>query len=117
MFGYQRKARVLFALSDIILATLAFTISYHIRAAQRWHFLFYLTLQQQVLVLGFSLFAWVTIGLWFEVYAKLDAGHPRTILRDSVRQCASGALCLLVFEYALRMDLSRFFLALYQGSP
>lgn len=30
-----------------------------------------------------------------------------------MRQCACSALCLLVFEYALRMDLSRFFLALF----
>jgi exopolysaccharide biosynthesis polyprenyl glycosylphosphotransferase len=113
MFSHQRKARVLFELSDIILVALAFWIAYRIRAPLHWHFLFYLTTQQKVLVLGFSLFAWVTIGLWLEVYEKLDAGHPRTILRDAVRQCASSALCLLVFEYALRMDLSRFFLALY----
>ena len=64
-------------------------------------------------MLGFSLFAWVTIGLWLEVYEKLDAGHPRTVLRDSVRQVACGGLCLLVFQYSLRMELSRFFLALY----
>jgi len=113
MFRHQRKARVLFGLSDIILATLAFQLAYNTRAIQHWHFLFYLTVQQKVLVLGFSLFAWVTIGSWLEVYEKLDSGHPRTILRDSARQCAYGALCLLVFEYALRMDLSRFFLALY----
>jgi len=113
MFSHQRKARVLFELSDIILVTLAFEIAYQIRAPLHWHFLFYLTMQQKALVLGFSLFAWVTIGLWLEVYEKLDAGHPRTILRDAVRQCACSALCLLVFEYALRMDLSRFFLALY----
>ena len=113
MFSHQRKARVLFELSDIILVTLAFEAAYQIRAPLHWHFLFYLTMQQKALVLGFSLFAWVTIGVWLEVYEKLDSGHPRTILRDAVRQCACGALCLLVFEYALRMDLSRFFLALY----
>lgn len=116
MFRQQRKVRVLFALSEIVLATLAFEIAYHIRVPLHWHFLFYLfylTTQQKALILGFSLLAWVTIALWFEVYEKLDAGNPRTILRDSVRQCACGALCLLVFEYALRMELSRFFLVLY----
>jgi FlaA1/EpsC-like NDP-sugar epimerase len=113
MFSHQRKARVLFGLSDIVLATLAFEIAYRTRFIQHWHFLFYLTMEQKVLVLGFSLFAWVTIGSWLEVYEKLDSGHPRTILRDSARQCVYGALCLVVFEYAMRMDLSRFFLALY----
>src|SRR5579872_1319696 len=107
MLGHQRKARVLFQLSDVILATLAFEIAYQIRVPLHLHFLFYLTTQQKVLVLGFSLLAWVTIGLWLEVYEKLDVGNPRTILRDSIRQCACGGLCLLVFEYSLRMDLSR----------
>jgi exopolysaccharide biosynthesis polyprenyl glycosylphosphotransferase len=113
MFSHQRKARILFALSDITLVTLAFEIAYQIRVPLHWHFLFFLTTQQKALVLGFALLAWITIGLWLEVYEKLDAGNPRTILRDAVRQCASSALCLLVFEYSLRMDLSRFFLALF----
>jgi len=115
MFRHQRSARALYGLSDLILAALAFEIAYHARAIQHWHFLFYLTAEQQVLVLGFSLFAWVIIGLWLGVYDKLDSAHPGAILRDSVRQCAYGGLCLLVFEYALRMDLSRFFLALYSS--
>src|ERR1035441_2279011 len=107
MFRHQRSARALYGLSDLILAALAFEIAYHARAIQHWHFLFYLTAEQQVLVLGFSLFAWVMIGLWLGVYDKLDSAHPGAILRDSVRQCAYGGLCLLVFEYALRMDLDR----------
>ncbi len=113
MLGNDRKTRILFILADIALATLAFGIAYQIRVPLKWHFLFYLTRQQKVLILGFSLLAWVMAGWWFEGYDKLDTRNPRTILRDSVRQCASGALCLVVFEYTLRMDLSRFFLALY----
>ena len=113
MFRHQRNARVLFGLSDIIMATLAFGIAYRTRGALHWHFLFYLTREQKALVLGVSLLAWTAVGLWLEVYEKLDAANPRTVLRDTVRQCAYTALCLLVFQYTLRMDLSRFFLALY----
>ena len=113
MLGHQRKLRLVFAASDVLLAVVAFAIAYRIRVPLHWHFLFYLTLQQQVLILGFSLAAWVTIGGWFHIYEKLDTAHPRIILRDSVRQCVWAALCLLVFEYSLRMDLSRFFLSLY----
>jgi len=116
MFRHQRNARALYGLSDVILATLAFELAYQARAIQHWHFLFFLTPEQKALVLGFSLFAWVTIALWLGIYDKLDSAHPRTVLRDSVRQCAYGGLCLLVFEYALRMDLSRFFLALYSST-
>jgi exopolysaccharide biosynthesis polyprenyl glycosylphosphotransferase len=115
MLGHQRKARILFALSDIVLAVLAFEIAYWTRVALPWHFVFFLTAQQKALVLGFSLFAWVVIGLWLEVYEKLDAGHPGTVLRDSVRQVALGGVCLLIFQYALRMDLSRFILGAYCG--
>lgn len=111
MFSRQRKARLLFGLSDAVLATLAFAAAYQTRSLLRLHFIFYLTAQQVVLVLGFSLLAWVMIGRWLGIYEKLDSAHPRLVLRDSARQCALGALCLVIFEYLLRMDLSRFFVA------
>src|SRR6516225_300029 len=113
MFNRQRKARVLFALSDVFLATLAFEAAYRTRLLLHLEREFYLTIERKALVLGFSLLALVGFGLWLELYEKLDAGHPRLILRDAARQCAYGALFLVVFEYLLRLDLSRFFLALF----
>src|SRR5579871_1282972 len=113
MFSRPRKARVLFGLSDVVLVALAFEAAYQTRVPLHFHFVFYLTVQQKALLLGFSLVAWVLTGLWLEIYEKLDAGHPRVILRDAARQCACGALSLLIFEYAIRMDLSRFFLVLF----
>ena len=115
MFTRPRKARVLFGLSDIILVSLAFAAAYQTRAILHLQRLFYLTVEQTALILGFALVAWVTIGLWLEIYEKLDSGHPRIILRDTVRQCAYGALCLVLFEYLLRLDLSRFFLGLFSA--
>jgi len=113
MFNRQRKARVLFALSDVFLATLAFEAAYRTRVLLHLEREFYLTVERKALVLGFSLLALVGIGLWLEIYEKLDAGHPRLILRDVARQCAYSALFLVVFEYLLRLDLSRFFLTLF----
>jgi exopolysaccharide biosynthesis polyprenyl glycosylphosphotransferase len=113
MFSRQRKARILFGLSDIILAALAFEAAYQTRAILHLEHLFFLTVEKKALVLGFTLFAWVLIGLWLEVYEKLDSGHPLVILRDSARQCAYGAIFLVLFEYVLRLDLSRFFLLLF----
>ena len=113
MFSRQRKARILFGLSDIFLATLAFEAAYQTRAILPLEHLFYLSVPLKALVLGFALFSWVAIGVWLEVYEKLDAGHPRIILRDTARQCFYGALALVVFEYVLRLDLSRFFLLLF----
>ena len=115
MFTRPRKARVLFGLSDIILAVLAFEAAYQTRAILHLEHTFYLTVERKALVLGFALVAWVAIGLWLGVYEKLDSGHPRVILRDTARQCAWGALCLVLFEYVLRLDLSRFFLGLFSA--
>src|SRR3954471_9624962 len=109
MFARHRKARVLFGLSDILLAALAFEAAYQTRAVLHLEHDFFLTVERKALVLAFSLAAWVTIGLWLEIYEKLDSGHPRVILRDAARQCAYGALGLVVFEYLFRLDLSRFF--------
>jgi exopolysaccharide biosynthesis polyprenyl glycosylphosphotransferase len=113
MFTRPRKARVLFGLSDIVLAALAFEAAYQTRAILHLQRTFYLTAEQKALVLGFALVAWVTIGLWLGIYEKLQSGHPRVILRDTARQCAYGALCLVLFEYLLRLDLSRSFLGLF----
>jgi exopolysaccharide biosynthesis polyprenyl glycosylphosphotransferase len=115
MFSRQRKARILFGLSDLILVALAFEAAYQTRAILHLNHSFYLLMERKALVLGFSLVAWVAIGLWLEVYEKLDSGHPLIILRDSARQCSYGAVCLVVFEYVLRLDLSRFFLVLFSA--
>lgn len=113
MFARQRKARVLFGLSDIVLAALAFEAAYQTRAVLHLEHEFYMTVERKALVLAFSLAAWVAIGLWLEVYEKLDSGHPRVVLRDAANQCAYGALGLVLFEYLFRLDLSRFFVALF----
>jgi hypothetical protein len=109
MFSPQRKARVLFGLSDVVLGLLAFEAAYQTRSLLHLRFLFYFTADETALILGFSLLALVLIGLSLGIYERLDSAHPRIILRDTARQCALGALCLVSVEYLLRMDLSRFF--------
>jgi exopolysaccharide biosynthesis polyprenyl glycosylphosphotransferase len=115
MFSRHRKARVLFGLSDIVLVALAFEGAYQTRAFLPLERTFFLTTDKNALVLGSSLVAWILIGLWLGIYEKLDSGHPLIVLRDSARQCAYGALCLIVIEYVLRLDLSRFFLLLFSA--
>lgn len=115
MFGRHRKARVLFGLSDVVIAAVAFEAAYQTRVLLHLERSFYLTVERKALVLAFALAAWVTMGLWLAVYEKLDIGNPRVILRDAARQCGYGALCLVVFEYVFRLDLSRFFLVLFSA--
>src|SRR3954468_11746245 len=113
MFSRHRKARVLFGLSDIVLVALAFEAAYQTRSILNLERVFYLRVDQKALVLGFAVLAWIAIAVWLEIYEKLDAGHPLIILRDSFRQCLYAAMGLIVFEYTLRLDLSRAFLALF----
>jgi exopolysaccharide biosynthesis polyprenyl glycosylphosphotransferase len=110
--GRNRKARVLFGLSDIALTGLGFWAAYQTRVGLRLEHAFYLEFPVRVLTLGFSMLSWLLIGLWLQVYDRLDSGAPRIILRDTFRQCGYGAISLIVFEFALRLDLSRPFLGL-----
>jgi exopolysaccharide biosynthesis polyprenyl glycosylphosphotransferase len=113
MFSRPRKARVLFGISDILLVSLAFALAYRTRSILHLEHVFFLTPEQMALVLGSALLAWIAIAWWLEIYEKLDSGHPRVILRDAAKQCVYGALCLVVLEYVLRLELSRFFVLLF----
>jgi exopolysaccharide biosynthesis polyprenyl glycosylphosphotransferase len=110
-----RKARVLFGLSDIVLTALGFWAAYQTRLWVRLEHVFFLDFPTKVLLLSFCMLSWLLIGLWLQVYDRLDSGAPRVILRDTFRQCGYGAVCLVVFEFAFRLDLSRPFLALIAG--
>ncbi len=114
MFSRQhRKAKVLFGVSDVLLTALAFEAAYQTRILLHLDRVFFLIVPVKALLLGFSLAAWVVIGLWLGIYERLDSGDPRVILRDSFRQCSYGIICLVTFEYLMRLDLSRPFLALF----
>ena len=52
-------------------------------------------------------------GAWWETYDRIDATHPRIILRDAFRQCLLGAMSVILFQYVWRLDLSRLFVALF----
>lgn len=116
MFSRPRKARVLYGLSDICLVSAAFLTAYQTRAVLHLSNAFYLNHELQALLLGSALVAWLTIGRWLEIYDRLDSAHPRIIVRDTARQCFYGALFLVVFEYLLRLDLSRSFVALFAAT-
>jgi exopolysaccharide biosynthesis polyprenyl glycosylphosphotransferase len=111
--GHQRKIKLLFGLSDVVLTVAAFAAAY---ASRRWLPLahpFFLHRPEMVLLLGFSALVWVAMGLWLNVYERLESGHPRIILRDSFRQSVAGLIGVVLLEYLLKLDLSRPFLALF----
>ncbi len=110
---HHRKVRALFALSDVLLTAIAFEAAYQTRARLGLEHLFYIDVPIKALLLGWAVIVWVAFGYWFDIYERLDSAHPRVILRDTFRQCATGIVALVMFQYALRLDLSRFFLSLF----
>ncbi len=112
---HHRKVRVLFGLSDVLLTALAFEAAYQTRFHLNLEREFYLRVPEKALLLGFAVLFYLALGIWFKVYDKLDSGNPRVILRDALQQCTLGASAVALFQYTLRMDLSRFFLGLFFG--
>ena len=116
--GHHRKVRLLFGLSDIVLTTLAFELAYWIRVALNAYPIpfehdFFLETPVQVLLIGWSMAVWVALGTWWQTYDRIDASHPRVIVRDAFRQCAVGTVSVVLFEFLLRLDLSRSFLGVF----
>jgi exopolysaccharide biosynthesis polyprenyl glycosylphosphotransferase len=110
---HYRKVKAIFGLTDLVLTSLAFFTAYQIRTRLHFEKVFYLEAPVAVLLLLLSALFWIAIGYWFNIYEKLDSAHPRVILRDTFRQCAVGAISLVMAEFVLRLDLSRSFVALF----
>jgi exopolysaccharide biosynthesis polyprenyl glycosylphosphotransferase len=114
---HYRKVKAIFGFTDSILISLAFVAAYQTRFRlnfeRPFHWVFYIDFRVAALLLLVSLVCWLAIGHWFNIYEKLDSAHPSVVLRDTFRQCLLGAMCLVVSEYMLRLDLSRFFVLLF----
>jgi exopolysaccharide biosynthesis polyprenyl glycosylphosphotransferase len=111
--GHHRQVRILFGVSDILLIGLAFELAYRTRGRLALEHFFTLPSTDKVLLTLWSMLAWVALGYWWELYDHLDSAHPRVILRDTFRQCLVGAASVILFEYLLRLDLSRTFVGLF----
>jgi exopolysaccharide biosynthesis polyprenyl glycosylphosphotransferase len=109
----NRRAGVLFGAADAILIALAFQLAYWTRSHLELRFEFYLLRWQVVALLGWSIVVWVAVAAWWEMYGRIESAHPRVILRDAFQQCLLGAGSIVLFEYMLRLDLSRLFLAAF----
>jgi exopolysaccharide biosynthesis polyprenyl glycosylphosphotransferase len=109
----RRKRRFLFGLADIALTLIAFELAYRTRLALPLERVFFLAPPVQALLLGAAAVLWPLAGIGLRIYDRLEAESARVILRDTLRQCAAAGIALILIEYALRLDLSRPFLALF----
>src|SRR5450432_4444917 len=106
MFSHQhRKAKLLFGLSDIVLVALAFQAAYWTRLSLSLSNTFFFTTERAALILGLCILNWVVVGYWLDVYGNLGAGEPRVVISDALRQSIYGAAGLVLFQFALRLDL------------
>jgi len=114
---HYRKVKAIFGLIDSILVAVAFVAAYQTRIRLNFdkvfYFVFYIDFPIAALLLVVSVLCWLAIGYWLDIYEKLDSAHSRVVLRDTLRQCLLGAICLVLTEYVLRLDLSRFFLIVF----
>lgn len=118
--GHHRKVRLLFGLSDLVLIASAFLLAYQARIALSVYTVpfehnFFLLAPVAALLVGWSMAAWITLGIWWQIYDRIDAAHPRVILANAFRQSLAGAVSIVVLDFVLKLDLSRAFLALFAG--
>ena len=106
-----RKARVVFAAADLLLTAIAFHAAYLTRLSLQLEHNF--AIPEFSLVLAFCALTWMASGWWLDVYHRMGGSGWRIVIRDSLRQATLGTLCLLIFEFILRLDLSRLFLGLF----
>ena len=111
--GQRHRIRILFGTADVVLIALAFALAYAIRARLNLGNNFYIPRPVAASLLIWSMVVWVTTGAWWETYDRIDATHPRIILRHAFRQSLLGAMSVILFEFFWRLDLSRLFVALF----
>lgn len=112
---HHRKARVLFALSDVLLTALAFQAAYVTRSLLPLSHDFYLSGAVRVLLFGAAAVASVVFCLWVQVYDRLDGANRYVVLRETLKQSAFVVVGMVLVDYFLKLDLSRFFLLCFTG--
>lgn len=113
MFAHHRKkVQVLFAVADALFTVLAFEAAYHTRTRLDLR-LFFIPIQTHIALLAFCVVVWVSLGALQRVYEYLDSANPARVLANSLRQCLFGTAFVVLFEYLLRLELSRSFLFLF----
>lgn len=110
---HNRRLRVWLAIADIALAITAFYLAYQVRRTLPLERDFEIAPERTVLLLGYTLTVWLGIAFWFRSYDRIATGEGLAVLRETTRQCALGTIAIVIFEYFLRLDLSRPFLLLF----
>lgn len=110
---HHRKVRVLFALADIATCAAAFEAAYFTRSQLQLANYFEIEFSSRMLLHVCSAMLVLFTALWFRVYEQIDSAPLTFKLLETTRQTVLTMIGLVLVEYALRMDLSRPFLAFF----
>ncbi len=114
MFAHQRKKiQLLYAIADAFLTIAAFEVAYYTRIQLGLNRVFYLERNIHFLLLAFCAVVWIASGLLQRTYEYLDSANGLRVIGRAFKQVTVGALLIVLFEYLLRLDLSRSFLSLF----
>ncbi len=105
--------QLLFAVADAFFTIIAFEMAYNIRRNLGLQHPFFFTVKDHLTLLVFCIALWVSLGTFQRVYEYLDSARSGRVLLDTTRQCLVGGVLIVVFEYLIRLDLSRSFLLLF----
>jgi exopolysaccharide biosynthesis polyprenyl glycosylphosphotransferase len=111
---HQRKTKLLLCLAEVLLIAVAFEAAYQTRTRiTDLRFIFYLTVPVKALLLGWAMAVWAALGYWLGIYDRAEHASIPAVLRDTIRQAAIAGVAIVLFEYSLRLDLSRLFLGFF----
>jgi exopolysaccharide biosynthesis polyprenyl glycosylphosphotransferase len=114
LFAHQRKKiQLLYAIADAILTVAAFQIAYLTRVELNLARTFYLRAPVHLLLLGFCALVWIASGWLQRTYEYLDSSHTLEVVVNALKQTAVAGALLVLFQYLLRLDLSRSFLCIF----
>jgi len=94
-------------MADAFLTVIAFEAAYFTRLALPLKHLFFIPRQIHLVLLCYCVVVWIALGAFQRVYEYLDSATPRRIVPGTLRQSILGAILLILFQYSLRLDLSR----------
>ncbi len=98
-----------------MLTALAFEAAYLTRSLLPLAHDFFLSGPLKALLFVVAAVASVIFCLWVQVYDRLDGANRYVIFRETLKQAVFLVVAIVLFDYFLKLDLSRFFLVCFVG--
>jgi exopolysaccharide biosynthesis polyprenyl glycosylphosphotransferase len=98
-----------------LLTALAFEAAYVTRSLLPLSHDFALPSSLKALLFGLASVSSVIFCLWVQIYDRLDGANRFVVLRETTKQAAFVLVSIVLLDYFLKLDLSRFFLVSFLG--